>query len=48
MICLMGVIAPAFGDITTDGAVIEDQHFTGQLNIKANNVTLRRCTFDVC
>jgi len=47
MLCLMGVIAPAFGDITTDGTVIEDQHFTGQLNIKANNVTIRRCTFDI-
>ena len=47
MLCLMGVSAPAFGDITVDGTIIEDQTFTGQVNIKANNCILRRCTFIV-
>ena len=47
MLCLMGVVAPAFGDVTVDGTIIEDQIFTGQLNIKANNCIIRRCTFIV-
>lgn len=37
----------ALADITIDGTVIENQHFTGQLNIKANNCVVRNCTFDV-
>ena len=47
MLCLMGTISPAFGDITVDGTVIENQTFTGQLNIKANNCIIRNCIFDV-
>lgn len=37
----------AFADITTDGTVIENQYFSGQLNIKANNCIIRNCVFDV-
>ena len=38
----------ASGDtITQDGTVIENQHFTGTLNIKANGCVIRNCTFDV-
>jgi len=47
LVCLVGITSSAFGDITTDGTIIENQTITSQITIKANNCIIRNCYIDV-